>query len=84
MLTVIGLIIIVLVLIIFFKIIKKPIRLIFKILLNTIFGFIILFFFNLIGAIFGITVSISLINALVIGVFGLPGLAILIILKIIL
>lgn len=78
MLTVIGLIIIVFVLIIFFKIIKKPIRLIFKLLLNTVLGFVILFVFNLIGTIFDFSIPINLISVLVTGFLGLPGLIILI------
>ena len=82
MLTVIGLIIIVFVLIIFFKIIKKPIRLIFKLLLNTLLGFVVLIVFNLLGSVFGFAIPISLISALVVGILGLPGLIILILIQI--
>ena len=78
MLIAVGLIIIVLILIIFFKIIKKPIRLIFKLLLNTLLGFVVLFVFNLIGMVFDFSIPINLISALTVGFLGLPGLIILI------
>ena len=51
---------------------------IFKILLNTLLGFVVLFIINLIGTIFGFSIPINLISALVVGFLGLPGLILLI------
>lgn len=63
------------------KILKKPIRLLFKLLVNTVFGFIGLAVINLVGGFFGVTLGVNLLNALVVGVFGLPGVALLLIVK---
>ncbi len=79
---VVSALIILLVIIIFFKLIKKPIKLIFKLLLNTLLGYVILFIFNLIGIQFGFAISCNLLNAVVIGLLGMPGLILLIILKV--
>ena len=82
MTVIIPLLIIIILIVIFIKLIKKPIRLIFKLLLNTATGFIVLIIFNLIGSIFGFSISVSLLHAAVIGILGIPGLIILILLNI--
>ena len=64
-----------------FKLFSLPIRLIFRFLLNTAAGFILLLLFNYIGMYLGLTLGINILNALVIGILGLPGLALLLVLK---
>lgn len=57
------------------RIFKKPIKLLFKLLLNAAIGFVVLYLIN----IFGIGIEINLLNALIAGVLGLPGVIILIV-----
>jgi len=59
------------------KLFSMPTRWIVKIALNTLFGYIGLFLFNLIGSLLGL----NLVNALVVGVLGLPGLVLLLLVK---
>ena len=78
---VIAIAVVVILFIIIIKIFKAPIKFIFKILLNTVFGFIALLLFNYVGAFIGVALGINWINALVVGIFGVPGLALLLILQ---
>ena len=64
-----------------FKLFSLPVRLLFRILLSTAAGFVLLVVFNYIGLRFGLTLGINIVNALVIGVLGLPGLIVLIFVK---
>lgn len=63
------------------KILSAPIRLIFKLLINTAVGLVLLFLVNLIGSNFGITLEMNLVNALISGIFGIPGVIALILIK---
>lgn len=66
---------------IFIKILKAPLKLAFKFLLNTLVGFIALIIINFFGAFIGISLGINWINAIVVGFFGIPGIALLFILQ---
>jgi inhibitor of the pro-sigma K processing machinery len=77
----ITIIIVVAALFIFFKLISKPIRLILRLLFNTLLGFVTLFLLNFFGSYIGISIGLNWLNAVVVGVFGLPGLAVLLVLK---
>lgn len=59
------------------KLFKWPL----KLLINGIFGVILLYIVNFIGAYFNFYITINIINALVAGIFGIPGVAVLIIFK---
>ena len=63
------------------KIIAAPVKLIFKLLLNAVLGFAILFVVNFIGGFIDFTLGFTLINALIVGFLGLPGVALLIVLR---
>lgn len=63
------------------KLLSFPIRLISKLIYNGIAGGITLLLVNFVGEIFGIYVSINLVNALVAGFLGLPGVLVLILLN---
>lgn len=65
----------------FLKLFRKPMKLVFKFLLNTLFGFIALILINIIGAFIGVSIGINWLNAVVVGVFGVPGVALLLILQ---
>ena len=56
------------------KLLKWPI----KLLINGICGVILLYIVNVIGAAFGLHIAINIITALIAGIFGIPGVAALI------
>ncbi|MBO6093293.1 MAG: pro-sigmaK processing inhibitor BofA family protein [Oscillospiraceae bacterium] len=74
----------VIVVIVLVRVISAPIRLIFKLLINTIIGFAILFLVNLIGQNFGITIEMNVLHAVIVGIFGIPGVIVLILLQLLL
>ena len=63
------------------KIVMAPIKWIFKLLLNALSGFVLLFLANLIGGFFNFSVPVNLISCLISGVFGIPGVIFLVMLK---
>lgn len=79
--TVLTLVLAVVVIIIAIKIISTPIRWIFKLLVNTLFGFVILFLINFFGQYVGISLEMNTFNAIITGVFGVPGVILLLLLK---
>lgn len=77
-----GVIIIIAILVlVVFIILKKPIKIVLKLLLNTVVGFIALFALNWLGSFVGITVAINWLNAVIVGVLGVPGVALLLLLQ---
>ena len=64
---------IVLAVILVLRILSKPIRFLFKLLINTVLGFVLLWIINFFGGAIGLALEFSLINALVIGLLGIPG-----------
>ncbi len=52
-----------------------------RLLINSVLGFIVLFLYNFIGAYWGLSLGLNIFNAVVIGLFGVPGFALLLILK---
>lgn len=69
-----------LIVIIFFisQIIMKPIKLIWKIILNSIIGLLLLLLTNYIGAYFSFALPINIITVLISGFLGIPGILLLI------
>lgn len=65
------------------RIFYKPLKGLFLLLLNSILGGIGLFVFNMIFSGVGFTIAINAVTAAVCGLLGLPGLVLLIILKLI-
>lgn len=59
-----------------------PIKLVFRLIYNAIIGGIMLWVVNFIGGHFGFTIAINPLTALVAGFLGLPGVVLLILLKI--
>ncbi|MDR3278741.1 MAG: pro-sigmaK processing inhibitor BofA family protein [Oscillospiraceae bacterium] len=57
------------------SILKAPIKLLFKLILNTAVGFLALFAINYAGALFGVHLAVNWVNAVMIGVLGIPGAA---------
>lgn len=56
-------------------------KLIFKLALNVIIGGAVLFAINFVGGYFGYNIVVNPVTAFIVGVFGVPGLALIIILK---
>lgn len=63
------------------KILTKPIRLALKLLINAAFGFVLLFLVNFFGDPVGINLGVNFINALVAGCLGVPGVILLVLIK---
>lgn len=61
-----------------------PLKILIRLLLNGIIGGIVLFAFNLIGGIFNLSIVINPLNAIIVGVLGVPGVILLLVLQIIL
>ena len=70
-----------LLLLLFFKILAKPIKWILKLLLNALLGLIILAVVNYLGSFVGITVTVGWISALVAGILGIPGVILLVLIE---
>jgi len=60
---------------------RRPLGLLFRLVLNTIGGFIVLFILNFLGQFIGVSLGINWINAIIVGIFGLPGVGFLLILQ---
>ena len=61
-----------------------PFKIILKLILSGLLGGALLFVINLIGGIFSVTIAINPLSAIIAGYFGLPGIILLFLLKLIL
>lgn len=64
------------------KIFIVPIKIICKLMINSILGVILLYIINLVGSMWGLHIGINVITALIVGILGIPGAILLTILKI--
>jgi len=80
-LTVGAVVICIILVVLLFKIIKTPLKWAFKLLLNAVGGFIALVILNFFGGLVGLSLTVNLINCLVAGILGLPGVVLLLVLK---
>lgn len=67
--------------IIVIRILKKPIRFIFKMLINAGIGFLLLTVFNIFGSVIGLTLAVNAANILVTALLGVPGVILLILIS---
>ena len=65
------------------RLFSTPLRLALRVLFNTLLGFAALFALNLAHSLTGFSLGMNLFNALTIGVLGLPGLVLLVLLKLV-
>ena len=63
------------------KLIAAPVKLVFKILINAVSGFLLLIVVNFVSGFFNFSLPMNSLNCLISGVFGIPGVAFLIVLK---
>ncbi|MGB9780759.1 pro-sigmaK processing inhibitor BofA family protein [Caldanaerobacter sp.] len=71
----------VLLLIFILWVLGKSLRLLLKFAINSLVGFIMLLFFNFFGTLFNVELPVNIITSFITGVFGIAGIAILLILK---
>lgn len=71
----------VLLVILLLKLFTAPLKLVLKLALNTLIGFAALIVVNALGSVIGVSIGINWINALVVGLLGLPGVGVLLILQ---
>lgn len=64
------------------KLLKISIKVLWKLFVNALIGAAVLLLINFFGAAIGLSISITFISALVVGVFGVPGVVLLLILSI--
>lgn len=64
------------------KVFATSIKWAFKLLINAILGFVMLFIFNFLGGFIGLSISVSWLSAIIAGIFGIPGIIILLIIEI--
>ena len=63
------------------KLLIKPIGWALKLLFHALIGFVALFLLNFFGSMIGVTLELNWPNALITGIFGLPGVLVLLIVK---
>ena len=63
------------------KIFIVPIKIIVKVLINSILGIALLYVINMIGVNWGLHIGINIVTALTVGILGIPGAALLAVIK---
>lgn len=63
------------------KIFRVSLPVIMKLLWNGAIGLVLLFIFNVLGSMFGLNIEINVLNAIVAGLLGVPGIVLLLILN---
>ncbi|NCB50944.1 MAG: pro-sigmaK processing inhibitor BofA [Clostridia bacterium] len=79
--TLVFAVICVLLVILLIKLLKTPLKWALKLILNMISGLVLLFIFNFIGGLFDFTLGLNVFNALVAGILGIPGVILLVLIK---
>ena len=82
--TVITFLVCIIVLFIFGKIFIWPLKSIIKLVVNSVIGGVLIYIINIIGMNFNFHIGLNLLTSIVVGLLGVPGAALLVILKIIL
>lgn len=66
------------------KIFIIPLKTIFKYILNSVLGGIIIFIINIIGGFFNFHIGLNIITSIIVGVLGIPGVILVILIKLLL
>jgi len=69
--------------ILFIRILCKPMKLFLKVLWNALLGYVLLAIINFFGASFGLVLDVTFLGSVIAGFFGIPGVIVLVILNII-
>ncbi len=65
------------------RILKGPMKLIWKLFIHAIMGFVFLFIFNFLAGFVDLSIPLTWLNAIITGVLGIPGVVLLLILQLI-
>ncbi|MDR1617238.1 MAG: pro-sigmaK processing inhibitor BofA family protein [Syntrophomonadaceae bacterium] len=76
-----GALVLIVLLAVFSQILMKPVKLIWKLLVNSGIGLILLLTANFIGQYFSLSLPINIITVLIAGFLGIPGILLLFVLK---
>ena len=68
----------------FGRIFIVPIKKILKLVLNSIIGGVVIFLINIVGANFGFHIGLNFFTSVLVGLLGLPGVVVLVIIKLLL
>ena len=63
------------------KIFSVPLKALFKLIINSVLGGLLLFIINLIGAVWNFHIGLNIVTAILVGILGIPGAVLLVILK---
>ena len=55
------------------RMLAVPLKMVFKLVINAVIGYMMLFVANLVGGFFDFSIPIDLLTCLIAGVFGVPG-----------
>jgi inhibitor of the pro-sigma K processing machinery len=81
---IIGALVLIVLVAVFAQILMKPIKLIWKLLVNSAIGLLLLLVANFIGQYFDLSLPINIVTVLMAGFLGVPGILLLFVLKFIL
>lgn len=65
------------------RILKGPMKLVWKLFIHAIMGFVFLFIFNFLAGFVDLSIPLTWLNAIITGVLGIPGVVLLLILQLI-
>jgi len=69
---------------IFGKVFLVPLKSIFKLMLNSILGGLLIYIINIVGMLFNFHIGINIVTSILIGVLGVPGAILLVVIKLLL
>lgn len=67
-----------------FKLLSLPFKIMWKLFVNAVIGFVLLLLFNFLGGLIGLTIEITWWKAVIVGIFGVPGIAVLLLVQLLL
>lgn len=66
---------------IFAKIFLIPLKSIFKLILNSVLGGVLIYIINIVGMLFNFHIGINIVTSILIGILGVPGAVLLVVIK---
>ena len=66
------------------KLLLVPLKVIVKLIINALIGGVVLLGINFVGGLFDFHIAFNVVSALIVGTFGIPGVILLVILKVLL
>ncbi len=79
-----SVVIILLVFFFIFYILAKPLKWLFRLVYNSLFGLLLLWILNAVGQLVGFHVPINILTVIIVGFLGIPGLVVVILFKLLL